>query len=145
MGVHGLWDLLEIVGNRKNIESCTEKRVAVDASVWLGQFLKAMRDERGEVIQNAHVYGFFTRICRLLFNRIHPVFVFDGSTPALKRQTTAARRRRREEKASRAQKVAQKLFANQIRQRELEQALTGQRESQPGQLATERQSSQVQH
>lgn len=31
--------------------------------------------------------------CRLLFHRIRPVFVFDGSTPALKQQTVAARRR----------------------------------------------------
>jgi hypothetical protein len=30
---------------------------------------------------------------RLLFHRIRPVFVFDGATPALKKQTTAARRR----------------------------------------------------
>ena len=30
---------------------------------------------------------------RLLFHRVRPVFVFDGSTPALKRRTTAARRK----------------------------------------------------
>ena len=119
MGVASLFTLLEVVGARRNIEALSGLRVAVDASVWLGQILKAMRDERGEVVANAHLYGFFARICRLLFNRIRPVFVFDGSTPALKRQTTAARRRRREQHASSVQKMAQKLFANQLRQREL--------------------------
>ena len=31
--------------------------------------------------------------CRLLYHRVRPVFVFDGTTPALKKQTVAARRR----------------------------------------------------
>ena len=35
-----------------------------DASIWLHQFLKAMRDEKGEVLKNAHLLGFFRRICR---------------------------------------------------------------------------------
>lgn len=52
-----------------------------------------MRDERGDLIRNAHLVGFFRRICRLLFHRIKPVFVFDGATPAIKRMTVIARRR----------------------------------------------------
>lgn len=35
-----------------------------DASIWLFQFIRAMRDERGEPIPNAHLLGFFRRICR---------------------------------------------------------------------------------
>lgn len=64
-----------------------------DASIWLVQFIKAMRNEKGEMLHNAHLLGFFRRICRLLFHRIRPVFVFDGATPALKKRTTIARRR----------------------------------------------------
>jgi DNA excision repair protein ERCC-5 len=67
-----------------------------DASIWLFQFLKVMRDDEGEFIPNGHLLGFFRRICRLLFNKIRPVFIFDGATPALKRLTVAARRQRRE-------------------------------------------------
>ena len=93
MGVKNLWSLLEPTGRRVNIESLGGKRVAVDASIWLVQFIKAMRDERGDMLHNAHLMGFFRRICRLLYHRISPIFVFDGSTPALKRRTTAARRR----------------------------------------------------
>ena len=37
---------------------------AADASIWLFQFIQAMRDERGDLIRNAHVLGFFRRICR---------------------------------------------------------------------------------
>lgn len=35
-----------------------------DASIWLFQFMRAMRDERGEMMRNAHLLGFFRRICR---------------------------------------------------------------------------------
>ena len=52
-----------------------------------------MRNEKGEMLHNAHLLGFFRRICRLLFHRVRPVFVFDGATPALKKRTTIARRR----------------------------------------------------
>ena len=92
-----LWTLLEPVGKRVNVETLQNRKVAVDASIWLIQFLSAMRDEKGELIRNAHVMGFFRRICRLLFHKIRPVFVFDGATPVLKQATVAARRRRREQ------------------------------------------------
>jgi hypothetical protein len=58
--------------------------------------MKVMRDEDGEFIRNGHLLGFFRRICRLLFNKIRPIFVFDGATPVLKRLTVTARRQRRE-------------------------------------------------
>ena len=67
-----------------------------DASVWIFQFMKAMRDEEGNFVANGHLLGFFRRICRLLFNKIRPIFVFDGATPLLKKLTVAARRQRRE-------------------------------------------------
>ena len=57
MGVKGLWSLLEPVGRRVNIEALSGRRVAVDASIWLVQFIKAMRDEQGDMIHNAHVLG----------------------------------------------------------------------------------------
>ncbi|CAO2816559.1 unnamed protein product [Amaranthus hypochondriacus] len=49
MGVHGLWDLLAPVGRRVSVETLAGKRVAIDASIWMIQFMKAMRDERGEM------------------------------------------------------------------------------------------------
>ena len=52
-----MWTLLEPTGRRVNIEALGGKRVAVDASIWLVQFIKAMRDDRGEMLSNAHLLG----------------------------------------------------------------------------------------
>jgi len=78
------------------------------------QFMKAMRDEKGEMVRNAHLLGFFRRICKLLFLRTKPVFVFDGGTPALKHRTVVARRRQRENAQAKVRKTAEKLLLNQV-------------------------------
>lgn len=119
MGVKGLWTLLESVGRRVPAEALGGKRLAVDASIWLVQFLKAMRDERGEALPDAHLLGFFRRVCKLLFLGVRPVFVFDGSTPELKRQTTAARRRGARNAAAQARRAAEKLLLVQMRRHAL--------------------------
>lgn len=58
-----------------------------DISIWLNQAVKGVRDRSGNSVQNAHLLTLFHRICKLLFFRIKPVFVFDGEAPLLKRQT----------------------------------------------------------
>ena len=76
-----------------------------------------MRDERtGEVVKNAHLLGFYRRITRLRGNRVRPVFVFDGATPALKRHTVAARRLRRKQADSRLKSAAEKLLVQRMRE-----------------------------
>ena len=57
MDVKGLWNLLEPTGRRVDMTALAGRRVAVDASIWLVQFIKAMRDERGDMIHNAHLLG----------------------------------------------------------------------------------------
>lgn len=78
------------------------------------QFMKAMRDEKGEMVRNAHLIGFFRRICKLLYLKTKPVFVFDGGTPALKRRTVIARRRQRENAQAKIRKTAEKLLINHV-------------------------------
>jgi hypothetical protein len=39
--------------------------VAVDVSIWLTQFIKAMRDDQGQMLHNAHLVGTFRRICKV--------------------------------------------------------------------------------
>jgi 5'-3' exonuclease len=39
--------------------------------------------------------GFLRRICKLLYFGVKPVFVFDGSTPSIKKKTLIIRRRLR--------------------------------------------------
>ncbi|CAI5965091.1 unnamed protein product, partial [Closterium sp. NIES-64] len=58
-----------------SVEALANKTVAVDASIWLVQFLKAMRDDRGELLPGAHLLGFLRRVCKLLFLRIRPLIV----------------------------------------------------------------------
>ncbi|KAK3033566.1 hypothetical protein RJ639_032414 [Escallonia herrerae] len=131
MGVHNLWELLAPVGRRVSVETLAGKKLAIDASIWMIQFMKAMRDEKGEMVRNAHVLGFFRRICKLLFLRTKPVFVFDGGTPALKRRTVVARRRQRENAQAKIRKTAEKLLLNhlkELRLKELAKDLEGQRQ-----------------
>jgi len=97
MGVKGLWRLLLPVGRRISIETLEGRVLAIDASIWLTQFLKANRDpDTGTVRPGAHLVGFLRRICKLLYHGIRPVFVFDGATPEIKLREIRARRERRE-------------------------------------------------
>jgi DNA excision repair protein ERCC-5 len=123
MGVTGLWTVVQPCARPVKLETLNRKRLAVDASIWIYQFLKAVRDKEGNALRNAHVVGFFRRICKLLFFGIKPVFVFDGGAPILKRQTIAARKKRREGRREDAVRTAGKLLAIQMQRRaEEEQA-----------------------
>jgi DNA excision repair protein ERCC-5 len=98
MGVKGLWRLLLPIGRRISIETLEGKVLAVDASIWLAQFLSALKDpETGRTAPSAHLVGFFRRLCRLRYHGIRPVFVFDGVPPEAKRRELARRRRRRDD------------------------------------------------
>lgn len=114
MGVNGLWTVVQPCARPTNLATLNRKRLAVDASIWIYQFLKAVRDKEGNALRNSHVVGFFRRICKLLWFGIQPVFVFDGGAPALKRATIQARHRRREGRRDDAVKTAGKLLAVQM-------------------------------
>lgn len=96
MGVKDLWQLISPVGRRVSIETLEGKTLAIDMSIWLTQFIKAMRDEDGKMVKNAHIIGTLRRILKLLYHRIRPVFVFDGATPALKLRVIQLRRKSHE-------------------------------------------------
>lgn len=117
MGVTGLWTVVQPCARPIKLETLNKKRLAVDASIWIYQFLKAVRDKEGNALRNSHVVGFFRRICKLLFVGVRPVFVFDGGAPALKRQTISARRQRREGRREDAVRTAGKLLAVQMQRR----------------------------
>ncbi|TVY68776.1 DNA repair protein rad13, partial [Lachnellula suecica] len=117
MGVTGLWPILHPCARPTPLPTLNRKRLAVDASIWIYQFLKAVRDKEGNALRNSHVVGFFRRICKLLFFGIKPVFVFDGGAPALKRQTIQGRKSRREGRREDAVRTAGKLLAVQMQRR----------------------------
>lgn len=120
MGVKGLWKLLLPIGRRISIETLAGQTLAIDASIWLTQFVKAMRDpETGKVDPAAHLLGFFRRICRLYYHGIKPVFVFDGATPEIKKKEVIRRKRQRDMFAAQStemtmQRLAKKLLSENI-------------------------------
>ncbi|KAH7042554.1 hypothetical protein BKA57DRAFT_382304, partial [Linnemannia elongata] len=121
MGVKGLWELLHPVARPIKMDSLSNKHLAIDASIWLHQFLRGMRDKDGQAIGNAHILGFYRRICKLLYFNVKPIFVFDGGTPALKRLTIVERRKQRRNNENMVKKTAEKLLAAQLRLQALEQ------------------------
>ncbi|KOG99740.1 ssDNA endodeoxyribonuclease RAD2 [Saccharomyces eubayanus] len=114
MGVHSFWDIVGPSARPVRLESLEDKRMAVDASIWIYQFLKAVRDQEGNAVKNSHITGFFRRICKLLYFGIRPIFVFDGGVPVLKRETIRQRKERRQGKRDSAKSTARKLLAFQL-------------------------------
>lgn len=53
--------------------------------------VKGFQDSKGSALNNAHLLGLFHRLCKLLYYRVRPVFIFDGCTPQLKRDTIVSR------------------------------------------------------
>ncbi|KAF3909548.1 hypothetical protein AA313_de0204942 [Arthrobotrys entomopaga] len=121
MGVTGLWSVVQPCARPIKLETLAQKRLAIDASIWIYQFLKAVRDKEGNALRNAHVVGFFRRIVKLLFHGIRPVFVFDGGAPLLKRQTIANRKSRRQGRREDASNTARKLLTMQMQKRAKEE------------------------
>ncbi|XP_056183087.1 DNA excision repair protein ERCC-5 [Falco biarmicus] len=127
MGVQGLWKLLECAGRPINPEILEGKILAVDISIWLNQAIKGARDRGGSSIRNAHLLTLFHRLCKLLFFRIRPVFVFDGEAPLLKKQTLAKRRQRKEVALSDSRKTTEKLLKTFLKRQVIKTALKGKR------------------
>ncbi|CAH8870285.1 unnamed protein product [Trichobilharzia szidati] len=106
MGVH---QLSKVIGDnaQKAVKSCEMKayfgrKVAIDASMSIYQFLIAVRQE-GNTLTNAegestsHLMGMFYRTIRMIENGIKPVYVFEGKPPSMKAGELAKRAERRVE------------------------------------------------
>uniref|UniRef100_A0A8C5LLW3 XPG N-terminal domain-containing protein n=1 Tax=Leptobrachium leishanense TaxID=445787 RepID=A0A8C5LLW3_9ANUR len=128
MGVQGLWKLLECTGRPINPETLEGKILAVDISIWLNQAVKGARDRHGNAIENAHLLTLFHRLCKLLFFRIRPIFVFDGEAPLLKKQTLAKRRHRKDAAADEAKKTSDKLLRTFLKRQAIKATLAGNKE-----------------
>jgi len=65
------------------------RKVAVDASMSIYQFLIAVRSEGNNLTNESgettsHLMGMFYRTLRMIENGIKPIYVFDGAPPKLK-------------------------------------------------------------
>ncbi|KAM8786336.1 DNA excision repair protein ERCC-5 [Rhynchonycteris naso] len=128
MGVQGLWKLLERSGRPISPDTLEGKILAVDISIWLNQALKGVRDHRGNTIENAHLLTLFHRLCKLLFFRIRPIFVFDGDAPLLKKQTLAKRRQKKDLATSDSKKTTEKLLSTFLKRQAIKTALRRKRD-----------------
>ncbi|OMJ18499.1 DNA repair protein rad13 [Smittium culicis] len=115
MGVAGLWKIVNDDLKPIRLEVLEDKRLAIDASIWIHQFVKAMRDKSGIEIENGHISGFFKRICKLLHYGILPIFVFDGAPPKIKKNTMAQRRSRQNDQERRIKIAAGKLLSSKLK------------------------------
>ena len=85
------------------IENLTGKTVAVDAFLWLHQFLSIIRQPDGTPLKDSkgrvtsHLSGIFYRSARLIENGLKLVFVFDGPSPGFKKQTVDERKSLKEQ------------------------------------------------
>ena len=115
MGVHNLWTLLDSEAKTTRLDSLNGQRLAIDASIWLYQFQKAMRDDQGNAIKGAHIAGFVRRIIKLLFLGVLPVFVFDGGVVPLKRRTILERKTKRDIAHDSMEKTAERILKAQLK------------------------------
>lgn len=88
---------------KSDIKSFFGRKVAIDASMSLYQFLIAVRQTDGTQLLNengettSHLMGIFYRTLRMIDNGIKPVYVFDGKPPVLKKFELDKRSERRKE------------------------------------------------
>ncbi|KAF8443118.1 PIN domain-like protein [Boletus edulis BED1] len=107
MGIKGLTAIISEHAPKAivehDIKTLFGRKVAIDASMSIYQFLIAVRQKDGEMLTNeagettSHLMGFFYRTIRIVENGIKPAYVFDGRPPELKSGVLAKRFERREE------------------------------------------------
>ena len=106
MGITGLTKLLgdQAPSSMKEneIKNYFGRKVAIDASMSIYQFLIAVRSDGSQLTNEAgettsHLMGLFYRTIRMVENGIKPCYVFDGKPPSLKSGELAKRTERREE------------------------------------------------
>jgi flap endonuclease-1 len=106
MGIKGLSKLIADVApdaiKENEFKNYFGRKVAVDASMSLYQFLIAVRQEGAQLTSSdgettSHLMGFFYRTIRMVEHGIKPVYVFDGKPPVMKSGELEKRQERRAE------------------------------------------------
>ncbi|XP_065332103.1 flap endonuclease 1 [Cloeon dipterum] len=123
MGILGLSKLISDVApgavKESEIKHYFGRKVAIDASMSLYQFLIAVRSEGAQLTSadgetTSHLMGTFYRTIRLVENGIKPVYVFDGKPPELKSGELGKRQERRQEAQKALEKATEAGDAEQV-------------------------------
>jgi len=105
----GIKDLSKVIADHaassiktNEMQSYFGRRIAIDASMSLYQFLIAVRQDGAQLVNESgdatsHLNGMFYRTIRMMEHGIKPVFVFDGKPPELKSGELEKRTERRAE------------------------------------------------
>ncbi|KAL0205181.1 hypothetical protein P9112_000488 [Eukaryota sp. TZLM1-RC] len=115
MGIQGLTKVIDDNApgsvREQDVKSYFGRKIAIDASTYLYQFLVAIRTAGQGVLTNAvgedtsHIQGFLSRTTRLLELGMKPLFVFDGAPPELKSTELSRRREAREDATSKKEEA----------------------------------------
>ncbi|KAL4719617.1 hypothetical protein ACJJTC_002478, partial [Scirpophaga incertulas] len=116
MGILGLSKLIADIAphalKEMEIKNYFGRKIAIDASMSLYQFLIAVRSEGAQLTSvdgetTSHLMGTFYRTIRLVENGIKPVYVFDGKPPDLKAHQLNKRAEKRDEAEKELQKATE--------------------------------------
>ncbi|KAF7728925.1 Elongation of fatty acids protein 2 [Apophysomyces ossiformis] len=124
MGIQGLTRLISEHAPQAikshDISSYFGRKVAIDASMSIYQFMIAVRQQDGQVLTNeagettSHLMGMFYRTVRMVDSGIKPVYVFDGKPPTLKSGELAKRKARKEEAQGKMEEASEVGTAEEI-------------------------------
>ncbi|BGP51860.1 Elongation of fatty acids protein 2 [Rhodotorula kratochvilovae] len=107
MGIKGLTGLINDNApkaiRQAEMKTLFGRKVAIDASMSIYQFLIAVRQQDGQQLMNdagettSHLMGLFYRTIRMVENDLKPCYVFDGKPPQLKSNVLKKRFSNRQE------------------------------------------------
>ncbi|XP_023221977.1 flap endonuclease 1-like [Centruroides sculpturatus] len=114
MGIRGLAKLIADYApnavKENEIKNYFGRKIAIDASMSIYQFLIAVRQETNVLTNSegettSHLVGLFYRTIRMVENGIKPVYIFDGKPPTMKNEELEKRQERREEAQKQLEKA----------------------------------------
>uniref|UniRef100_A0A183CCC6 Flap endonuclease 1 n=1 Tax=Globodera pallida TaxID=36090 RepID=A0A183CCC6_GLOPA len=116
----GIKDLSKVIADHcpsavkiNEMKSYFGRRIAIDASMSLYQFLIAVRQDGLQLVSEdgettSHLNGLFYRTIRMMENGIRPIYVFDGKPPELKANELDKRMERRAEAEKQLQEATER-------------------------------------
>ncbi|MGB9748318.1 MAG: flap endonuclease-1 [Candidatus Woesearchaeota archaeon] len=110
-----------LIKRRISFDDLKSKVIAIDAPLFLYQFLTTIRQPDGKPFTDSngritsHLMGLLTRTINFLNKGIKPVFVFEGKSPELKHRTQKIRAAQKEEAIKMYEDAVQKGLVEEAR------------------------------